>query len=50
MALSSFVGQEQADWGLIMAASVLFTIPVVIFFLAVHRRLTTGMVAGSVTG
>ena len=50
VALSSFVGQEQADWGAIMAASVLFTIPVVIFFLAVHRRLTTGMVAGSVTG
>jgi trehalose/maltose transport system permease protein len=50
VALSSFVGQEQADWGAIMAASVLFTIPVVMFFLAVHRRLTTGMVAGSVTG
>jgi len=50
VALSAFVGQEQADWGLIMAASVLFTIPVVLFFLAVHRRLTTGMVAGSVTG
>jgi ABC-type glycerol-3-phosphate transport system permease component len=48
--LSSFVGQEQADWGAIMAGSVLFTIPVVIFFLAVHKRLTTGMVAGSVTG
>jgi ABC-type glycerol-3-phosphate transport system permease component len=50
VALSGFVGRSQADWGLIMAASVLFTIPVVIFFLAVHRRLTTGMVAGSVTG
>ena len=50
VALSAFVGQEQADWGLIMAASVLFTVPVVLFFLAVHRRLTTGMVAGSVTG
>ena len=50
LALSAFVGQEQADWGLIMAGSVLFTIPVVMFFLAVHRRLTTGMVAGSVTG
>jgi ABC-type glycerol-3-phosphate transport system permease component len=33
-----------------MAASVLFTVPVVIFFLAVYKRLTTGMVAGSVTG
>ncbi|HVW32546.1 MAG TPA: carbohydrate ABC transporter permease [Acidimicrobiia bacterium] len=50
VALSAFVGQEQADWGLIMAASVLFTLPVVVFFLFVHQRLTTGMVAGSVTG
>jgi ABC-type glycerol-3-phosphate transport system permease component len=50
VALSAFVGRSQADWGLIMAASVLFTVPVVLFFLAVHRRLTTGMVAGSVTG
>jgi N,N'-diacetylchitobiose transport system permease protein len=50
VALSAFVGQQQANWGLIMAASVLFTVPVVLFFLAVHRRLTTGMVAGSVTG
>ena len=50
VALSAYVGQEQADWGAIMAGSVMFTIPVVIFFLAVHRRLTTGMVAGSVTG
>jgi len=50
VALSAFVGQQQADWGRIMAGSVLFTIPVVIFFLFVHRRLTTGMVAGSVTG
>src|SRR5207237_1021771 len=50
VALTAFVGRSQADWGLIMAASVLFTIPVVVFFLAVHRRLTTGMVAGSVTG
>jgi ABC-type glycerol-3-phosphate transport system permease component len=50
VALSAYVGQEQADWGAIMAGSVMFTIPVVIFFLAVHKRLTTGMVAGSVTG
>ena len=50
VALSAYVGQEQADWGAIMAGSVMFTIPVVVFFLAVHKRLTTGMVAGSVTG
>jgi ABC-type glycerol-3-phosphate transport system permease component len=48
--LQSFVGRSQADWGLIMAASVLFTLPVIGFFLAVHRRLVEGMVSGSVTG
>ena len=48
--LQAFVGRSQADWGLIMAASVLFTLPVIGFFLAVHRRLVQGMVAGSVTG
>jgi ABC-type glycerol-3-phosphate transport system permease component len=50
VALQSFVGQQQADWGLIMAASVLFTVPVIVFFLAVQRRLVEGMVAGAVTG
>lgn len=50
VALQSFVGRSQADWGLIMAASVLFTVPVVGFFLAVHRRLAQGMVSGSLTG
>lgn len=50
VALQSFVGRAQADWGLIMAASVLFTLPVIGFFLAVHRRLVEGMVSGSVTG
>jgi ABC-type glycerol-3-phosphate transport system permease component len=50
VALQSFIGLQQADWGLIMAASVLFTLPVVVFFLLIQRRLTSGMVAGSVTG
>ncbi len=50
VALQAFVGRSQADWGLIMAASVLFTVPVVVFFLMVHRRLVEGMVSGSVTG
>lgn len=50
VALQAFVGRAQADWGLIMAASVLFTVPVVIFFLLVHKRLVSGMVSGSVTG
>lgn len=46
--LQSFIGRAQTDWGAIMAASVLFTLPVIIFFLLVHRRLTEGMVQGGV--
>jgi N,N'-diacetylchitobiose transport system permease protein len=33
-----------------MAASTLFTIPVMIFFLIVQRRMVTGLVAGAVKG
>lgn len=45
-----FFGKGSADWGAIMAASTLFTIPVMIFFLLVQRRLRDGMVAGAVKG
>lgn len=45
-----FFGKGSADWGAIMAASTLFTIPVMIFFLIVQRRLRDGMVAGAVKG
>jgi N,N'-diacetylchitobiose transport system permease protein len=31
-----------------MAASTLYTIPVVVFFLIVQRRMTSGLVAGAV--
>ena len=33
-----------------MAASTLFTIPVMAFFLTVQRRLAAGLVAGAVKG
>jgi ABC-type glycerol-3-phosphate transport system permease component len=48
--LVQFVGRESTDYGAIMAAALMFTLPVVIFFLFVHKRLTTGMVAGAVKG
>ena len=38
------------DWGGIMAASTLFTIPVMVFFLIVQRRMVDGLVAGAVKG
>jgi N,N'-diacetylchitobiose transport system permease protein len=45
-----FFGKGSVDWGAIMASSVLFTIPVVIFFLIVQRRMVSGLVAGAVKG
>jgi N,N'-diacetylchitobiose transport system permease protein len=45
-----FFGKGTVDWGAIMAASVLFTLPVMIFFLVVQRRLRTGLLAGAVKG
>ena len=45
-----FYGRNGANWGAIMAASTLFTIPVMAFFLIVQRRLAAGLVAGAVKG
>ena len=45
-----FFGKGSADWGAIMAASALFTLPVLIFFLVVQRRLRAGLLAGAVKG
>jgi N,N'-diacetylchitobiose transport system permease protein len=45
-----FFGRGGAQWGPIMAASTLYTIPVVIFFLIVRRRLVGGLTAGAVKG
>jgi N,N'-diacetylchitobiose transport system permease protein len=45
-----FYGKGSADWGAIMAASTMFTIPVMVFFLIVQRRLRSGLVAGAVKG
>lgn len=51
--LRTFIQGSQAretDWGAVMAASTLVAIPVIIFFLLVQGRLTSGLVAGAVKG
>jgi ABC-type glycerol-3-phosphate transport system permease component len=45
-----FFGRGGAEWGPIMAASTLYTIPVLAFFMLVRRRLVGGLVAGAVKG
>jgi N,N'-diacetylchitobiose transport system permease protein len=49
--LSYFLGSSRhTDWGALMAASTLTAIPVVLFFLAVQRRIAFGLTAGAVRG
>jgi N,N'-diacetylchitobiose transport system permease protein len=35
-------------WGELFAASLIFTLPVMIFFLIIQRRLAAGLTAGAV--
>ena len=46
--LVSFQTQEGVDYGAMIAASSIFSIPVLIFFLLVQRRLVSGMTSGAV--
>lgn len=48
--LRNFFGQYTTDWGAVMAGSTLITIPVMVFFVMVQRRLTAGLVAGASKG
>ncbi|WP_158893245.1 carbohydrate ABC transporter permease [Amycolatopsis anabasis] len=48
-AMLVFFKPEENDWGAIMASSTLMTIPALVFFVLVQRRLVSGM-AGAVKG
>jgi ABC-type glycerol-3-phosphate transport system permease component len=46
--LSNFFGQYTTDWGAVMSASVIATVPTLIFFLFMQRQLVAGLAAGAV--
>lgn len=46
----TFTGQFKTDWGGMMAASAITTLPLMIAFFAVQRSMVRGLTAGSVTG
>jgi N,N'-diacetylchitobiose transport system permease protein len=48
--LFSFSTNTGTDYGGLMAGCVLFSLPVVVFFLFVQRRIVTGLTAGAVKG
>ncbi|WP_249714359.1 carbohydrate ABC transporter permease [Rhizomonospora bruguierae] len=50
VAMTFFFGRDDTAWGAVMAASTLLTLPVMVFFLVVQRRMVSGLVSGAVKG
>ncbi|MFC5822757.1 carbohydrate ABC transporter permease [Nonomuraea insulae] len=48
VALNSFIGQYQVDWQNLFAGSVIATIPVIILFALIERKVVGGLTAGSI--
>jgi multiple sugar transport system permease protein len=50
VALQAFIGQFDIQWGLLTAGGVITTIPVVILFMIIQKKLVEGLTAGAVKG
>jgi len=50
ISLQYYFGAVSVEWGSVMAASTLLTVPVMIFFLLVQRRMVSGLTMGAVKG
>lgn len=48
LGLYAFFGEDTAEWGNIMAASALTTLPTLVLFLPLQSKLASGLAAGSV--
>ncbi len=50
VALSTFVSEFSVDWGLLTAAAVISTVPVIIMFSYLQKHLIAGLTAGAIKG
>ncbi len=50
LGLAQFFGEQTVDWGAIMAASAVTTLPALLLFLPLQTKLSSGLAAGSVKG
>lgn len=41
---------RETDWGMVMAASTMVAVPVIVFFMIVQSRMSSGLVGGAVKG
>nr|WP_307730372.1 ABC transporter permease subunit [Alsobacter ponti] len=51
LGLATWIGQDNIySWGMLLASAVLVTLPVLVFYLAVQKRLVVGMTEGASKG
>jgi multiple sugar transport system permease protein len=50
VAVLGYIGYNSVQWGALMAAATLITLPVLLLALGVQRYIVRGLVAGAVTG
>ncbi|HWR45910.1 carbohydrate ABC transporter permease [Sporomusa sp.] len=50
VALQAFVGQFDIQWGLLSAGGVITSLPILILFVFIQKRLVAGLTAGAVKG
>jgi len=48
LALYAFFGEHTTEWGQVMAAAALTTLPTLLLFLPLQRKLTAGLAAGAI--
>ena len=48
--IAEFTTEFNTDWGAVMAASVIMTLPIAILFFAMQRLFVGGLTAGAVKG
>jgi ABC-type glycerol-3-phosphate transport system permease component len=48
--IAEFTGEFTTDWGAVMAASLLMTLPIAVLFFALQRLFVSGLMAGAVKG
>ncbi|MCP4385339.1 MAG: carbohydrate ABC transporter permease [Hyphomicrobiales bacterium] len=50
LGLAQFFGEQTVNWGAVMAASAVTTLPALLLFLPLQTKLSSGLTAGSVKG
>ena len=50
LGLSQLFGEYGADWGAVMAASAVTTLPVLLLFLPIQSKIASGLTSASVKG